>query len=356
MKYKSVSTFAAILAAGLTCGSCAHREPADSAISNESRNCLTDLASGMTKRLKITQIVLEGNVVDANGNPLNGVVVKVEYSRPKTILTLSDSAENETKTVRETINSKFSFRESGYAGVAISFFKDGYTEQTLRFQRTDLFSDQEVDNDATIRRDLRVVLRKARPVNDYIEMKGVQMKVDVHRGTRKICDLSPSGFESGILALKDVPYDQVPGTKYLEIDVARDEKNGILPGITDQKLTFPAEYVLRLHSDDPSDGLFPVESFAEEAPDAEYSRKEIRLTLNEPNPRTKAACGYLKIGGRYGRLLLRSPNVITELDQETSRYFVSGYCCYVSLFINRTPGDRNLTESETGTALTTPAD
>ena len=352
MKRKTVSTIAAILAAGLMCGSCTHRVPADSAVSNESRNSLTDLAPGTAKRLKSTQIVLEGNVVDANGNPLNGVIVKVEYSRPKTILSLSDSAENETKTVRETVDSKFSFRESGYAGVAISFFKEGYTEQSLRFQRTDLLSDQEVDNDATIRRDLRVVLRKARPVNDYIEMKSVQMKVDVHRGTRRICDLSPSGFESGILALKDVPFDQVPGTKYLEIDLARDENNGVLPGVTDQKLTFPAEYVLRLHSDDPSDGLLPVESFAEEAPDAEYSRKEIRLTLDEPNPRTKNVCGYLKIGGCYGRIQLRSPNVITELDQETFQYFVSGYCCYISLFINRTRDDRNLTESET--AATSP--
>ena len=352
MKRKTVSIIAAILAAGLMCGSCAHREPADPAVSNESRNSLTGLASGAANRLKSTQIVLEGNIVDANGNLLNGVVVKVEYSRPKTILTLSDSAENETKTVRETVDSKFSFRESGYAGVAISFFKDGYTEQSLKFQRTGLLSDREDDADAMIRRDLRIVLRKARPVNDYIEMKSVQMKVDIHRGTRRICDLSPSGFERGILALKDVPFDRVPGTKYLEIDLSRDENNGVLPGVTDQKLTFPAEYVLRLHSDDPSDGLLPVESFAEEAPDAEYSRKEIRLTLNEPNPRTKAACGYLKIGGRYGRIQLRSPNVITEIDQETFQYFVSGYCCYVSLFINRTPGDRNLTESET--AATSP--
>ena len=355
MKYKPVSIIAAILAAGLMCGSCAHREPADAVVLCESRNSLTDLASGATKRLKSTQIVLEGNVVDATGKPLNGVVVKVEYSRPKTILTLSDRAEDETKTVRETVDSKFSFRESGYAGVAISFFKDGYTEQSLRFQWTDILSDQQNDADAMIRRDLRIVLRKARPINDYIEMKSAQMKVDVHRGTRSICDLSPSGFESGILALKDVPFDQVPGAKYLEIDLARDENNGVLSGVTDQKLTFPAEYVLRLHSDDPSDGLLPVESFAEEAPDAEYSRKEIRLPLNEPNPRTKAVCGYLKIGGRYGRILLRSPNVITELDQETFRYFVSGYCCYVSLFINRTPGDRNLTESENAIPAPSPA-
>lgn len=387
MKYKTVSTIAAILLAVLcavwTTG-CA------SAIFAGSLLCWRcELATMKTS--------LDGTVVDENGVPLDDVSLVARYSYPTW-----DYTDEETKTERRTVDGEFDIWKLGYNEAELSFHKDGYYSQRYKFRGS--FGPSNDDVNTLKQHDMRVVLRKKGPRAPLYLLTERQLNYDMGNGTKTICDLTDSDGPKMVR----VALDEKPETaKYMELDFKRDDKGEIelrdFPGIlksTGEPVKYPAVFIFRFHSDDPDDGLRLIdegESYMEQhpfdgtVPNVDFDRKQIleRQSGQERDRNTFASFSdfhntasedgytlrevaipveqlitmekkddtvfvswsgaprfmFLKCGGRYGKASLicvysGGRNVSTgygELGDKFNPHFS------FNLFLNKEPGDTNLT-------------
>lgn len=127
MKYKSVSTIAAIL-----CG------------------CFLALVASITacSQEQRTTIHIEGTIADDQGNAMNGVSAYVTFSRRR-----AENRYSELQSFDETINSSFRFEGKGDR-IDVTFARKGYAPQGLLLNR---------DDGDLILRDLRIVMKKTTP-------------------------------------------------------------------------------------------------------------------------------------------------------------------------------------------------
>ena len=343
MKYKSVSTIAAILCLGLTAGVlCSSCKTGTAVLMNADDNL----------RIASSGFDIRGTVTDEDGNPLDGVTMEMAFSR---VNTASFRSENLNET--ETVDSAFHVRRKGWTELRMEFWKDGYFPERLAFDSPWLESGRKryIAEDG-----IQVRMVKMGPVAKlYRTSDSIRLKYDLKQGTGSICDLSMlraseeldrrqyETIEATAFKLESGP----EATKYLELDFKRDENGEIvfvsLPGAL---APGPAELIVRLHSDDPDDGLILLNELDPDitedkvckkyntAPETGYGRKELAFVLTDQWHELDKSTFfvYLKCGNHYGK------TKIHDLDLEIHRTFESARA-YVVLHINRVPGDRNLT-------------
>jgi hypothetical protein len=317
-------------------------------------------------RMEAMEILIEGKITDDKGNPLSDVSASVEYERPKEFI-LTDASNSERKRLDMTVGPEFSFKEKGYLEVEIDFRKEGYAPRTLRYSTTAfLFDGEKDDRENLIQKDLHVVMKKLPPpamLTGWSDSRS--MIYSFSDGKRSVCDLSKI-IRRDAISLKGIPPGEKPDAKcWLEFDLKRDEKGEIVPGevtlgSADSGISAPAEFILRLHSDDPGDGFVVTDRITEmktyrdmeydfrleciEAPEGAYPAKEIVFPYKKESVNgrdKKVICAYVKAGGHYGKLLMRYPSVDTrrnaqrEIEMEQCRF-------ELSLLLNVESGDRNL--------------
>ena len=312
-------------------------------------------------RMEAMDILIEGKISDDKGNPLSDVSANVEYERPKAFI-LTDASNSEHKSFSTTIGPEFSFKEKGYLSVRIYFSKDGYAPQTLRYSASVFLFEEKDDGDSLIKKDLHVVMKKLPPpavLRGFSERRMTYTPAD---NARSVCDLSKITRNDSI-SLKSLPLKETPDAKrWLEFDLKRDEKGEIVPGeVTlgpaDSGIRAPAEFILRLHSDDPEDGFLVTDQITvrkdmdysfrwecSEAPESAYPAQELVFPYKKESVNgrdNKVICAYVKIGGHYGKLVMYYPAVDTRRNQQRE-IEVERYRIELKLELNVEPGAKSL--------------
>ena len=345
MKYKSVSTIAAILCLGLTTGLlCSSCKTGTVLLMNADDNL----------RISSSGFDIRGTVTDEDGNPLDGVTMEMAFSR---VNTASFRSENLNET--ETVDSAFHVQRKGWTELQLTFWKDGYFPERLAFDSPWLEKGKKryVEEDG-----VQVRMVKMGPIAKLYRTRtsdSIRLKYDFKQESGAICDLSMlqaseeldrrqyENIEATAFKLESGP----EATKYLELDFRRDENGEIvfvsLPGAL---APCPAELIVRLHSDDPGDGMILLNELDPDitedkvykkyntAPETGYDRKEIAFALTDQWHELDKSTYfvYLKCGNHYGKARIRNLNIEIHRTFESAKAFIA-------LHINRVPGDRNLT-------------
>lgn len=354
MKYKSVSAIAAILglgalAAGALCSSC-----------RTGMVALIDLDDNL--RIAGSGFDLSGTVTDQDGNPLEGVSMRADYSR---VNTATFRSENKSEKPVE-VDSEFHVKQKGWTELNLYFRKDGYYSERLHFESPWLDRKQKK---YVVKDDIQVKMIKKGPVADLFRKKDY-LRYDIENGYKDICDLSflcgkKITREDWERPLMKTPLGTPPETpKYIELDFRRDENGDIVYDARLGGTSVPSAVIVRFHSDDPDDGLMLIDELDPRAnpemygfaaadryrkihttaPETGYGLKEIELEWDRKRPDGNIAENqqtflFLKCGNHYGKAAVNSP-----LDTNRSGKRELGHVrVKIELLLNRVPGDRNLT-------------
>jgi len=218
----------------------------------------------------VSEPTICGIIVDESGAPLDGVTVGLEYREPIPFLQRKGGWPNAPtyKHVHRsmTVNGEFEISDKELSRMGeidtLYFFKIGYETEYYR-------SDQKyaVAPDGTKVfqwNGMRVVMRKEPPPPKRVQLYDVGYDPSYCMDYQYVTVLfGPDGVsESRFLPLGE----ELKGQKYFEVDFERDDKGEIVtrefPGVVDDKgvpVKYPAVFILRLHSDDPADGIIPVD-------------------------------------------------------------------------------------------------
>ena len=221
-----------------------------------------------------------GTIVDESGAPLDGVTVGVRYWEPypKLFLLLRggwpDSPDPDGKSIlrRMIVDGEFRVRDKALfrrgEAECIFFSKEGYYSE-----KYDIGQKYEVSADGkkvSQWSGMRVVMRKKPPPPKKVRtLKRVTTGVwyDMTERKKRILEFSTNRFSGKAEVVpRDVPFGQEPqATRYFELDFLRDERGEIVlrefPGVVDDwgdPIQYPAVFIVRLHSNDPDDGILPV--------------------------------------------------------------------------------------------------
>ena len=368
-----------------------------------------------------------GTVVDESGAPLDGVTVGVTYWEPypKLFLLLRggwpDSPAPDGKSILRhmTVDGEFRVRDKALFRRGevehIYFAKEGYYSE-----KYDINQKYEVtaDGKKVLKwSGMRVVMRKKPPPPKKVRtLKRVTTGVwyDMAERKKRILEFSTNRFSGEAeVVLRDVPFGQKPeAARYFELDFLRDERGEIVlrefPGVVDDwgdPIQYPAVFIVRLHSNDPDDGILLVgegesvpeknpfdgtirsfgngREFDEErtlfrkgltdaparflkertmAPEDGYTRREISIPIEEVI-RIWAANGlkacsllvyrtvFIRAAGHYAKAYLYYANGYSDIqlgpvDSEAFRE-KSHWEFQFDMYLNPKEGDRHLSEYET---------
>ena len=366
-----------------------------------------------------------GTVVDESGAPLDGVTVGVTYWEPyPKLLRMLDRKWPNTpggKSInrRMIVDGEFRVRDKALFRRGevehIYFAKEGYYSE-----KYDINQKYEVtaDGKKVLKwSGMRVVLRKKPPPPKKVRtLKRVTTGVwyDMAERKKRILEFSTNRFSGKAeVVLRDVPFGQKPeAARYFELDFLRDERGEIVlrefPGVVDDwgdPIQYPAVFIVRLHSNDPDDGIIPVgegesvpeknpfdgtirsfgngREFDEErtlfrkgltdaparflkertmAPEDGYTRREISIPIEEVI-RIWAANGlkacsllvyrtvFIRAAGYYAKAYLYYFNGYSDiqLGPVDSEAFGEKSCWGIEfdMYLNPKEGDRHLSEYET---------
>ena len=305
---------------------------------------------------------LSGIVTDEDGNPIDGVTMRAEYSRVNTATFHSEDKREEPVEV----NSEFHIKQKGWTELDLDFSKDGYYSERLHFDSPWLDRKQKK---YVVKDGIQVKMIKKGPVAELFRKKDY-LRYDIENGYKDICDLSflcgkKITREDWERPLMKTPLGTPPETpKYIELDFRRDEKGDIIYDARHGGTPVPSSVIVRFHSDDPDDGLMLIDEldprvnpemygFAAAdryrkihttAPETGYGLREIELEWDRKRPDGNIAENqqtflFLKCGNHYGKAAINSP-----LDTNRSGKRELGHVrVKIELLLNRVPGDRNLT-------------
>ena len=368
-----------------------------------------------------------GTVVDEKGAPLDGVTVGVSYWEPypKLFLLLRggwpDSPDPDGKSILRhmTVDGEFRVRDKALFRRGevehIYFAKEGYYSEKYDInQKYEVLADGKKVSQWS---GMRVVMRKKPPPPKKVRtLKRVTTGVwyDMAERKKRILAFSTNRFSGKAeVVLRDVPFGQEPqATRYFELDFLRDERGEIVlrefPGVVDDwgdPIQYPAVFIVRLHSDDPDDGILLVgegesvpeknpfdgnvrpfgdgrefdkerELFRKEltrkpdpflqeqtmAPEDGYTRREISIPIEEVirvwDAKGLKACtlrvyrtAFLRIRGHYAKACLYYTNGFSDirLGPVDSEAFgrKSYWRIQFDMYLNPKEGDRHLSEYET---------
>ena len=369
-----------------------------------------------------------GTIVDEKGVPLDGVTVGVEYRvrspYPKFLLFFSPVFPAEPSWARDkyifqtmTVNGRFSVRDRllfrGGGVFSLYFTKEGYQREHYSFTISQKYAETADGKKEFQWSGMRVVMRKEPPPPKQVRtLEHVTWGVwyDIANQRKRVLEFPDSGGE---VVLRDIPFGQESeSNRYFELDFLRDERGEIVlrefPGVVDDwgdPIQYPAVFIVRLHSNDPDDGILLVgegesvpeknpfdgtirsfgngREFYEErtlfrkgltgaparflkerkmAPEDGYTRREISIPIEEVI-RIWAANGlkacsllvyrtvFIRAAGHYAKAYLYYANGYSDIqlgpvDSEAFRE-KSHWEFQFDMYLNPKEGDRHLSEYET---------
>ena len=324
------------LAAGALCSSC-----------RTGMVALIDLDDNL--RMAGSGFDLSGTVTDEDGNPLDGVSMRADYSRVNTATFHSEDKREEPVEV----NSEFHIKQKGWTELDLDFRKDGYFSEHLHFDSPWLDHKQK---NYVVKDGIQVKMIKKGPVAALFR-KEVDLRYDFENGYKDVCDLSflrdkkTTGEDWERLLMK-TPLGTPPETpKYLELDFRRDENGEIVYGEVPNSLAlYPVACIIRFHSDNPDDGLILLneqdpgitgDTFKKKynsAPESGYTKREIVIEETGTEENKKPLYLHIKCGKHYGKIKINS-----EISHAVDGKELLHSRAFVEIWLNRVPGDRNLT-------------
>ena len=295
---------------------------------------------------------LEGTVTDDDGHPLKDVTMHVTFSRSKL---MDFNSPDEHEDYRETVNSKFLIRQQRFTDVQVTFLKNGYHSETMRYNSR---------GSVNVQHGIRVRMARRHPVAN-LQGGGGQLWYNIENETKQVCEiwLSEKGDVKDYQT-KTIDSDALPeSTRYFEFDFKRYENGKIVYGsqfnsqYMYEGVPCPVAFIIRFHSDDPDDGLIQIresasasgmtqEDFdkrANTAPETGYTVREIEIPMEPRDDNMeyyfKKTYVFLKCGGHYGKAEI--PYVKIRVDNRAKTVLSAGTS--IGILLNRTPGDRNVT-------------
>jgi Bacterial surface protein, Ig-like domain/HYR domain len=207
------------------------------------------------------RITLSGEVVDEQGQQLNGVTIEINKGASQPMGT---STRYDRETI--TVNGTFAIDSSGYSGVTLTVYKDGYYSQRLNFSielsddaENQLNSGARIGGQLYLRDGIRVVMEK---VGQFANLKsyGGLLQYETN-GRGKVIDFDKSAIGSAALQTVQNLYDQsqLPSNSvYILADRNPDGTVSTvrLPRLGTQLVdTFPTRITLIMS--DPNGGFIP---------------------------------------------------------------------------------------------------
>ena len=372
-----------------------------------------------------------GTIVDESGAPLDGVTVGVRYYVPPPFPKFFNllfytrwpdtPSWNQDKSIYQTmiVDGEFRVRDKALFRRGeverIYFVKEGYyTEEYGIDQKYEVTADGEKVFQWS---DMRVVMRKEPPPPRKVrtlDHETTDVIYDMAKRRNHFIEFYVTPF-SGCFDVysRYVPFGKKPeATRYFELDFLRDEWGEIVlrefPDVVDKwgvPIQYPAVFIVRLHSDDPDDGILLVgegesvpeknlfdgnirpfgdgrefhkeselfrkaltrkpDPFLQEqtmAPEDGYTRREISIPIEEViriwDANGLKACSlrvyrtaFLRIRGHYAKACLYYTNGFSDIrlgpvDSEAFREN-SYWRIQFDMYLNPKEGDRHLSEYET---------
>ena len=345
----------------------------------------------MQSLIDASEFDLQFTITDTDGKPLDGVKVEMRLERPVVKLLLSGGSESK-KPEEKTVDSKFSIHEKGWTRLELMFKKSGYHIEDRRYTINIMPNNpDELGPDGkpktVMREDIQVKMYKGVPAGDLTGTSGYLI-YDLEKAAKTVCDLSAfdkkperpekrtvseedeedeeyddeedeEEYEKEIrIGMKQIDLKTKPEqTKYIEVDFRRDENGEVLFDGTLGDAPCPSSFIIRLHSDDPDDGFIVVDELGpgfvrrEEyekrcptAPETGY-KKELVFDFGKKSADGKYTYNdihtfaFVKCGQRYGKVFI-DPVYVDIGRNRPLRLFRRK----IELTINRTEGDRNVSE------------
>ncbi|MDD6338513.1 MAG: hypothetical protein PUC15_09070, partial [Lentisphaeria bacterium] len=334
-------------------------------------------------QIDASEFDLRFTITDDDGKPLDGVKVEMRLERPVVELLLSGGSESK-KPEEKTVDSKFSIHEKGWTRLELMFKKSGYyLEDRYYYINFMPNSPDELGPDGkpklVMKEDVQVVMYKGVPPGDLTGTSGYLI-YDLEKATKTVCDLSAFDKKTEKtkkttvsdddeedeeeyvkkirIGMKQIDLKTKPEqTKYIEVDFRRDENGEVLFDGTLGDAPCPSSFIIRLHSDDPDDGFIVVDELGsgfvrrEEykkrcptAPETGY-KKELVFDFGKKSADGKYTYNdihtfaFVKCGQRYGKVFI-DPVYVDIGRNRPLRLFRRK----IELTINRTEGDRNVSE------------
>ena len=220
-----------------------------------------------------------GTIVDESGAPLDGVKVMLEYREPIPFFQRKGAWPN-APTYKHvlrsmTVNGEFEVSDKELSRMgeidSLYFTKEGYEIESYGADQKYAIAP---DGTKVFQwNGMRVVMRKEPPPRKRVQLFHVSWNPKYYMSFREKgvtvlfgpdsdgADQRPRN-ESVSLPIGE----ELKGQKYFEVDFERDDKGEIVtrefPGVVDEKgvpMKYPAVFILRLHSDDPADGIILVD-------------------------------------------------------------------------------------------------
>ena len=227
----------------------------------------------------VSEPTICGTIVDESGVPLDGVTVGIDYRMPIPFFQRKGAWPNAPtyKHVhrRMTVNGEFevSDKEMSRKGEinSLYFAKKGY--ETEYYRSNQKYAVAPDGTKVFQWNGMRVVMRKEPPPPKKIQLFHVSWNPKYYMSFREkgVTVLFASDSDGADQRPRNesvsLPIgEELKGQKYFEVDFERDDKGGIVtrefPGVVDDKgvpMKYPAVFILRLHSDDPADGIILVD-------------------------------------------------------------------------------------------------
>lgn len=373
MKHKTIRIISFIAIPLLAAVSVLHAQTRD----EEKEALWASFINEIQSLIDASEFDLQFTITDTDGKPLDGVKVEMRLERQVPGLILSGGSESK-KLEEKTVDSKFRFQEKGWTKLELMFKKSGYHIEDRRYTINIMPNNpDELGPDGkpktVMREDIQIQMYKGIPAADLTGTSGV-LQYDFEKGQKTVCDLSmfdkkpdkpkktavsENGEEKGRkIGMKQIDLKTKPeATKYIEVDFRRDENGEVLFDGMLRDTPCPASFIIRLHSDDPEDGFIVVDKFGpgyvrpEEyekncptAPETGY-KKELVFDLGKKSADGKYTYedihtfAFVKCGQHYGKVFF-NPIYVDIGRNRPLRLFRRK----IELMINRTEGDRNVSD------------
>ena len=343
--------------------------------------------TGLQNLIEASEFDLQFTITDDDGRPLDDVNLEMRLERPILQLLLSGGSESKVMDER-TVDSKFRIHEKGWTRLELMFKKSGYHIEDRNYHINIMPNNpDELGPDGkpktVMREEIQIRMYKGIPAADMAGASGM-LQYDLENGRKTVCDLSSFGKKrekpkKKVVSEEDGEYDgkeeeeyEAEGkigmrtidlkakpelTKYIELDFRRDEKGDVLFDGMIGDAPCPASFIIRLHSDDPDDGFILVDELGtgfvrqEEyekryptAPETGY-KKELVFDFGKKSADGKYTYNdihtfaFVKCGQHYGKVFF-NPIYVDIGRNRPLRLFRRK----IELMINRTEGDRNVSD------------
>ena len=389
MKHKTAWITALIAIPLVAAASVLHAQTKD----EEKEALWASFINEIQNQIDASEFDLQFTITDDDGKPLDGVKVEMRLERPDVKLLLSGGSESK-KPEEKTVDSKFRIHENGWTRIELMFKKSGYhLEERYYYINFMPNNPDELGPDGkpklVMKEDIQIVMYKGVPASDLTGTSGYLI-YDLEKSTKTVCDLSAFDkkqerpkkrtvsekdeedeeyddedeedeeeyVEEIRIGMKKVDLKAKPElTKYIEVDFRRDENGEVLFDGMLRDTPCPAAFIIRLHSDDPEDGFIVVDKFGpgyvrpEEyekncptAPETGY-QKELVFDFGKKSADGKYTYedihtfAFVKCGQHYGKVFF-NPIYVDIGRNRPLRLFRRK----IELMINRTEGDRNVSD------------